>query len=199
MHSCPLCASLGRGRMGAPGHQPLYRSRKGAKRMKTLSRDALSLWGAAILLAGCGGSQVTGLSPSQQFVNSATSPLSGGAFSASYSGQYSVHDCGFGCNRWEFRGSGPAKFLGHSRERMRWFFILDARRRANGATLTSYHSKTDGIKVTINLTNQCASNSYVVTGGTGRFAHATGSGTISTTCNVSEMTYSDSWTGTLYY
>jgi hypothetical protein len=44
------------------------------------------------------------------------------------------------------------------------------------------------------------SNTYVVTGGTGRFAHATGSGTITTTCpGPSGHTYTDAWSGTLYY
>jgi hypothetical protein len=66
--------------------------------MRTLiiSRHALSVCVAATLLAGCDGSQIAGPSSTQQFANSAglksaASRLSGGAFSASYSGHYSLH------------------------------------------------------------------------------------------------------------
>ena len=66
--------------------------------MNTLSPNgsSLSLCMAVTLLAGCGGSQIAGLSATQELANSAgpksaASPLSGGAFSASYSGHYSVN------------------------------------------------------------------------------------------------------------
>jgi hypothetical protein len=163
------------------------------------SRCARSVCVAALLLAGCGGSQVVEPSSTPQFIISAASRLSGGAFSASYSGKDGGHSCGTGCRVTHFRGSGTATFLRSSYERVR-IRIVDGTSTGR-AILKSLRSKTDSITATLSPpVYLCGSNSksYVVTGGTGRFGHAMGSGTISTTC-LSGPGYTDTWTGTLYY
>lgn len=176
--------------------------------MKSLnpSPRALSVCATALLLASCGGGQVAGLSSTQQFANStesklAASRLSGGTFKASYSGHYLRYSDHEGV-LYEFRGSGAASFLHRSHERFRWAFVLGLSGKTSSYTITLKSSKspTDRIKVTVGQPPApCGSNSYVVTGGHGRFAHATGSGTINITCKSSDYTYTDAWTGTLYY
>ncbi len=165
-------------------------------RSLTLGRYALSVCVTATLFAGCGGSQIAGFSSAQQFANSAepksaASRLSGGAFSASYSGKDGGHACGTGCHVTIFRGSGTAKFLRSSYERVS-IKIVDGTFTGR-AILKSLRSKTDSITATVSPN----SNGYTVTGGTGRFTHATGSGTISRA--YYPKSYTDTWTGTLYF
>jgi hypothetical protein len=173
-----------------------------------LTRYALSAC-AVLLLGGCGGGEAATPNSILQFAGSAeprsaVSRQSGGAFSARYSGHYSVHHACMECAViWKFRGSGAATFLRRSRERMNWTFILEPspKQSPNSATITSFHSKADSVTVQISAGYACnGTNSYVVTSGTGRFARATGSGTIQTTCpGPSGHSYTDAWAGTLYY
>lgn len=165
--------------------------------MKTLnfSRWTLSAC-VALLLAGCGEGQVASPGTIQQFSGSAgstptASQLSGGAFSASYSGSDGGHSCGSGCRVEVLRGSGTATFLHRSSEKVR-IKMVDGASTAK-AILKSLRSKTDSITAALSPN----SNAYTVTGGTGRFAHATGSGTISRA--YYPKSYTDTWTGTLYF
>ena len=165
-----------------------------------LNRCVLSAY-MAVSLAGCGGSQIAAPSSTQPYIGSAAFRQSGGAFSASYSGHYLEYCDHEGCN-WSFHGSGTATFLHRSREQFDWTFVLGLSGTTSSYTITlmSSRSQEDRIKVTVNQPpTPCGTNSYVVTGGHGRFAHARGSGTIITTCDTSGYTYTDAWTGTLNY
>lgn len=175
-----------------------------------LSRYALSVYVAAILLAGCGGS--SGTSPqSNAIIPSArlqrlelTRPAHGGAFSATYSGtNHRSGSClpGRAPLRIKFRGPGNASYLHRSRERGKITFEGGPQGMCGSfsgkATLTSSGNRLDSINMRLSgYPSEGAT--YTVIGGTGKFANATGTGTVIFQY-LSGYEYSYVWSGTLYY
>lgn len=133
----------------------------------------------------------------------------GGSFSASYSGTYYDSGCWKGAGEYtNFTGMGKASFLFRSSE--------------SGSVAAPFHYLRGGVcspwtgaatimskrntqnSITLNLSGghgPCYPNSklnWTVSKGTGRFHHATGSGTVTFMCG-DKWAYSDQWSGTLYF
>ena len=179
------------------------------------SRCALSVC-VAMMFAGCVGSngtspQPNAAVPSTRYNNgepNSRGKLNGGTFSADYSGTYrsSIYPCDLGepKGHLRFHGAGRANFLrrgtetGHLTISGEIGFCF-----TNGAvTLTSAKDPADTITARVGLGHNEAPChtllSYKVKRGTGKFANASGSGTINLHC-VGSSAYSDQWSGTLYY
>jgi hypothetical protein len=124
-------------------------------------------------------------------------PSKGGNFASSYSGHYLIGCFEFECYPVRFTGSGRAAFLGKSSEKI----IFDYKGGGTSATLST--SKGDSITASLGGATCGAPVAYVVTGGTGKFSGASGTGTVSIGNCVKHAkrrgSYSDSWSGTLYY
>jgi len=136
---------------------------------------------------------------------------SGGAFSATYAGNYRFNGCappdGFG--RFEARGVGSASFVHASFEHVTIDGnVFNQCSWSGNATITNatHHLNT----ITMSIVGAtlfgrhlppCDSQkpeTWTVTGGTGRFANASGSGTVAFTCQTNGS-YTDQWTGTLTF
>jgi len=166
-------------------------------------------WGvgllSAVALASCGGSQTPTATQLPTVTNAATAriePAHGGAFTANYSGTYEYGPCGTDCEESDFGGHGRASFLGKSTEGVT--LTLYAGHDVTGpATLTSTRIPSNSVsfQLTGGQTLPCpgvgGTLSWTVTGGTGKFAQATGSGTMTFKCVPSG--YSDEWSGTLSF
>jgi len=126
---------------------------------------------------------------------------------AAYSGSFSRDgDCSATAT-FSYKGAGNAKFLHASSEQISLRWYCGSRDVAGSATLTSTGSPGDSITANVNSTDfktPCYgfTLSFSVTGGTGRFRRASGSGTIvvhrrSTQCLP--YSYRDKWRGTLKF
>jgi hypothetical protein len=162
---------------------------------------------AVAVLGGCSsgaGSQVAPLGPMLQ----SAAPAAGGSFSASYSGTYSLS---FICGQnpqgyFKVSGTGSASFLHRSTEAGSMYVKDRCGYWLGTGTLTSSHNPRNTItvwlrSVAIGSESPCYNPrgvQFSVTGGTGKFAHATGSGTVRFVCN-NNGTYTDHWTGTVMY
>ena len=133
---------------------------------------------------------------------------SGGSFGVSDSGDYHLTKCappgGFGL--FTFSGSGSGSFIHNENETGR-MESNDAF--CNGwkgsATLTNAAHPQNSIKMNLSTTTRntpCSplghATTFTITGGTGRFANATGTGTVAFYCN-SDGTYTDKWSGTISF
>ena len=171
-----------------------------------VSRQVASLCVAAALLTGCGGSRgdngAPGAGAAMPGVALAT-PALGGAFSGSYSGTTSGTACsGSTRGTFFFNGSGNSSFLDHSKESG----LLQATRScawSGGAILQSSSHPKEEIFMELYEDRALEPSpcdvtfTYSVRGGTGKFASAKGSGSLTFQC--SGKTYSDQWSGTLDY
>lgn len=159
------------------------------------------------LVVGCGGSsspvsQPLGLNRMSQLQS--VSPAAGGSFSASYSGKYTLR----GNNKpfeYTFQGIGKGSFINKSTEAGEIFYYCGLHgcfiQSGSHATLTSRRNDANTINITFPFDKifSCGTRvAWYVTGGTGMFAHATGSGTVTFTCHTGR-TYTDTWKGTLYF
>jgi len=180
-----------------------------------VSPGALSVCGAVILLAGCGGSQspisASGVSAAMPGTVR-TRPASGGGFSGSYTGSASVRSCMFKqSGEFTFSGTGKVTFLHRSAESGElsrpWIINHCAGSWSGSDTLMSLSDPGNTITMSLtrvvkhNIIDPCSLKpySYKVTGGTGKFAKATGGGTVRFSCHRSLHTYSDQWSGTLSF
>lgn len=157
----------------------------------------------AIAVAGCGNQNyAVGGSPARF----SDSRAAGGAFTAKYSGSFTLTSCTPSKNgHFNFNGTGSAAFLHRSSESGQ---ITDKRFGtvcvwSGSATLVSKRHSRNSITVSLGL-NQGSHTSpcnnavgFVVKSGTGKFAHASGSGTVTFNCAAS--TYTDAWSGTLTF
>jgi hypothetical protein len=169
-----------------------------------LSPCALSVFMAGILLAACGGSQGPVAPPGVNVVMqrvARTAPAVGGAFSGAYAGKTSGTVCSSG-GTFFFKGTGKSSFLGGSNESG----VLHANRTCawrGGATLQSARHPSQEIFIALyedreNVENPCEIGfTYAIHGGTGKFAHAKGSGDLTFQCSGSR--YSDQWSGTIRF
>ncbi|MBV9720194.1 MAG: hypothetical protein JOZ77_12815 [Candidatus Eremiobacteraeota bacterium] len=130
----------------------------------------------------------------------------GGKFSAAYTGTYSKSgDCSAEAF-FDYEGNGNAKFLHSSSEQLSLTWYCFSPNVIGSATLTSVRHPGDSITAKVSSTDfksPCYgfTMSFMVTGGTGRFQHASGSGTmvvkrLGRKCIYS---YSDKWSGTLKF
>lgn len=162
-----------------------------------------------LLLAGC--TAVPGVPTHLKTVNSAIQQ-SGGAFSASHSGNLNTNG---GCvppdgsGTFKFSGKGPGSFIGRNFESGSMFGNVGVGCNWSGsATLTSLAHPGNSLTVGLTLTGfqtgwPCAPRfgarvKWNVTSGTGKFVHATGNGTVKFTCS-GYSTYTDQWSGTISF
>ena len=163
---------------------------------------------AIVFLAGC--AAVPSVPTHLQTQGPATR-ASGGAFSASYSGNYHLTKCNLQRHKkgsFTFTGSGSGAFIHSSTENGLMSGSSSAPCIYTGtAALTSTLHPRNSITVVLALhyfllNDPCTSKGQQVTfrvlGGTGRFANATGNGTVAFSCN-SNGTYTDHWSGTITF
>ncbi len=181
----------------------------------SLSRCALTVCATAALLAGC--SQANSTLPqsnpstpstrSRKLTPTTAQPTGGGgAFSGGYSGTAKFRPCVYQkyTGQFKFTGAGAVSFLGQSEESGN--LVLSGRRGScegwsGHVVLRSSKHPRVRIKMQVGgraYPGRCPTTlSYTVTGGTGRFDHATGSGTVAFMCSGSA--YSDQWSGTITF
>ena len=177
------------------------------------ARCTLSICAAIAMLGGCNnaatvptpGSDVATGGAADLHRHKNEERMGGGAFNGGYSGTAKSRSCVFHGydGQFKFTGAGAVSFLGQSEEsgNLRW----------NGprATCSGWaghvvlrSSKYPRVRIKMQVSGRAYSScpttlSYTVTGGTGRFYHATGSGTVAFTCSGSA--YSDQWSGTISF
>ena len=128
----------------------------------------------------------------------------GGTFTGTYSGTYAYFCRGFvpiiNCFV-DITGTGSGTFIGESSVSAYGVAILRGCPEGLSGTMTSTSNPADSISMNLTLTSSCFSGKikwfYRVTGGTGRFASAGGSGQVTGT--HSSSTFNATWTGTLTY
>jgi hypothetical protein len=171
-----------------------------------LNRFTLSVCAIAALLPGCGGGR--GVAPQTDSVALPTvlqqqshELASGGAFIAGYTGTAKqTHRRGTRQILF-YNGEGNASFIGRSEEHgtfqlycqptcgfVKGKFWLISRRHPQNIVIMS-----------VKINKVGSSYVYRVTGGVGKFAKATGMGTWSNPDFGKKRSYSDQWSGTLYY
>jgi len=180
--------------------------------MKSLLRFRQSLAVAGVIvLAACntaqnvspsvGTSSDSRLGPTRIIFNR------GGRFTAEYSGSYSKSgDCS-ATAMLTFKGNGHAHFLHSSGEKLSMTWFCGSQVLTGSATLTSVQHPRNSVTASVKSTDfktPCYgfTMSFTVTSGTGRFRHASGSGTIVLNTLSSECrsySYSDKWRGTLKF
>ena len=128
-------------------------------------------------------------------------------FGAAYSGTYNKSgDCS-ATAMFTYDGSGHARFVRFSNEQIKLTWFCGSEDVTGSATLTSARAPRDSITASLSskdFKGACYgfTLSFTVTGGTGRFRHASGGGTI--VLNVPSARcvgyyYSDRWRGTLKF
>jgi hypothetical protein len=131
----------------------------------------------------------------------------GRRFAAAYSGSYTkTGDCS-ATAMFTYKGNGNAKLLHSSSEQVKLTWFCGSADVTGSATLTSNQVSRDSITASLSSTDfksPCDgfTMSFKVTGGTGRFRRASGSGTIILHTPSSEClsySYSDKWRGTLKF
>ena len=173
-------------------------------RISDFTRRALRVCVAALLLAGCGGSQEAPAlgPPTAGAPTTRTGPEPNDVFTATYNGDYTGNACEKGRADFDFAGGGDATFLGLGAE----FVHIHANGRkkctwTGHATLTSFRYS-DEIHMKLSLgeaIDPCEQRlSWTTTGGTGRFKGARGEGTVFIECEPNN-TYVDAWTGYVTY
>jgi len=167
---------------------------------------------AALLLAGCSAVPSVPthpLAPVQSHAVRIANPASGGPFAAAFSGRIDRLSCNqlMGAH-FSFSGTGTATFFGkrpkfamERGELSGTYHFYGCSAWSGGAALSIGDPTrgTIGFSLSANtITKGClAGAKYAVTGGTGRFVNAAGSGTVSFVCTGN--TYTDRWSGTLTF
>lgn len=172
--------------------------------MKTLKLSALSICVAGTLFVGCGGPQAQSWNATSQLQSNtklrskAMKRTAGGSFTASYAGMYAER-CNLTACVIDYLGRGKGAFIGRSRLRGTGYCG-----RGGGSFTFKFRSKqhrADALNVSIPICTYGSGYSvpYTVYGGTGKFANASGGGTVSFSLLYPTNIFISSWTGTLYY
>jgi hypothetical protein len=156
----------------------------------------------ASLAAGCSGgsSSLPARSGSSAAVEAqSVLPQRGGAFNASFNGTYTR----FG-SEYRFRGGGTASFPHVAAESGYEDLHCAPNCYPEGSdTITSDKNRANSIEVSLSGAYRghfCGTLNWTVSRGTGKFANATGSGTMSSTCGGSVRgTYTNTWSGTINF
>jgi hypothetical protein len=127
--------------------------------------------------------------------NESLKKATGGTFTASYVGSYGSQ-CGAGICTTVFYGRGGGTFIGRSR--LRGKEISDLSGCSGGFKFQSRKHRADTFRAVVSCIGNGPYN-FTVYGGTGKFANASGGGTVSFSFVGSAYTFTSSWTGTLYY
>jgi hypothetical protein len=131
----------------------------------------------------------------------------GGRFRATYSGTYSrLGDCSDTAT-FTYQGNGTARFLHSSSEQIKLTWYCGSENATGTATLTNVQVPRDTVTASLSstdFTGPCDGStvSFTVTGGTGRFRRASGSGEIALRKLSSRYdcySYRDKWRGTLNF
>lgn len=167
----------------------------------------------ALLVSGCSGAS---FAPGAETIGAPTNSGSatvrqntgGGAFTAQYSGPYSfAPGCTASANgHLKFSGSGHASYLHRSTESGKMTGKLHGSRCvwSGKTTLTASRRSRNSVTFSLGLNgsqyhNPCNNAvGFVVKRGTGKFANATGNGTVTFSCTDSGF-YLDKWSGTLTF
>lgn len=164
--------------------------------------------GLALALAGCSSSSTL---PADSIHATGQVAASGGALSANYSGKDTLAACGPLNGRngsFSFAGTGTATFFHQSGETGRMSAPHGVCVWSGSATLTSTFHPANTVTVHLALPRPNSSPndpcktlgrtiSWSVTSGTGKFAHASGRGSL--VFNCSQGAYTDKWSGTLTF
>jgi hypothetical protein len=164
--------------------------------------SALALCAMLLSIVGCtnrGTLPTTfGQQPSalQRGLSNEVSRTRGGAFSATYRGTYWIRNFKY-CQIFRFRGSGTASFIQDSTEYGSLGFE-QCRKHARAKLINTLNQDT----ITVAMSNWCEGGgshhaTFKVIKGTGRFAHVSGNGTVTSKCNNDG--YSEHWVGTLRF
>jgi len=173
-----------------------------------VSPSSLSVCAAVILLAGCGGTQspigAPGAMPQSSKLAASDenyiprSPVSNHVFAAAYSGQHTCHVGVGGKSFGSFLGKGTASVRGFrvkSYENIAYNPCFSGKGKFTLVGRPSMPHDTITGKIS---GQECSADTYKVTGGTGRYTGATGSGTVTFTCGK-HKNYKDMWSGTISY
>ena len=180
--------------------------------MKSIHRLRQSLGVVAIvILAACNAVQNlpsnVGVGSNSRMVPTRIIVNHGGKFAAAYSGSYSRSgDCS-ATAMFTYAGSGNARFLHSSSEQIKLTWFCGSSNITGSATLTDVRRPRESITANVSSTDfksPCYgfTMSFAFTGGTGRFRHAAGSGTIALhqlSSKCLSYSYSDKWKGTLKF
>lgn len=121
----------------------------------------------------------------------------GGSFTASYLGEYTYHNY-VDFSVFSLHGGGRGTFIGSSSlkggfECGRYFY-------GGRFTFRSTKHPVDSFRARLKPGGTyCPGGSYTVTGGKGKFANASGGGTVSFFFDYLNHTFTSSWTGTLNF
>ena len=135
--------------------------------------------------------------------------MSGGAFGAAHSGNFTEGDCSppgiYG--HFSFSGTGSGDFIGRNLESGSMLGNVYQGCSWSGTTkLTSLAHPRNSLSMALSLSGgePCPRFGgrtlfFTVMSGTGKFVHATGSGTVKLTCSFAKHTYTDEWSGTITF
>jgi hypothetical protein len=171
-----------------------------------VGRYALSVYVAGTLLAGCGGPQTQSLNaapPLQSNAKLSSESLkhaAGGSFTASYAGTYERGCTLTGCSI-SLSGEGRGTFIGRSWLQGGANCRLHWGSGSGNFTFRSQNHLPDAFNASVNACLVNGKYNYTVHGGIGKFANASGGGTVSLSLSSGYNfgTFNSSWTGTLYY
>lgn len=167
--------------------------------MKRLINAAIIL-----VLAGCSAAPSV---PMHSLVQRTALPDNGGAFSVNDSGDYRRTGCGpVGAGVFIFGGSGAGTFIHRNRESGSMTSAKNSCKFSGTATMVSKKRPADSITTVIASSSlpcfhsHATTMTFTISGGTGRFAQATGSGTVVFTCGPANTgIYNDEWSGTITF
>ena len=159
---------------------------------------------AALVLTDC---SAVAIVPTQSRTQPAALPDRGGTFSVNESGKYSGSGCGpFGPGNFSFMGSGDGTFIHSNKESGDLSSPKFSCTFSGHATMVSDVQPSNSITMALRSSKppclhfQSTTISFTITGGTGRFTQATGSGNVVIRCSFAKPgTYSDQWSGTIKF